>query len=54
MTKPTKQLETLDVNQLARTTGGNSPVVTDPVVCTPDNPSGGRIYHQSAHSYPRR
>jgi hypothetical protein len=53
MFKPTTPLPRIDNSQLVTVTGGG-PVVTDPVVCTPDNPRGERIWHQSAHSYPRR
>jgi hypothetical protein len=53
MFKPTTHPQRIDNTQLVTVTGGG-PIVTDPTVCTPDNPRGERIWHQSAHSYPRR
>lgn len=54
MSKPTvPSPQRIDDVKLAKVTGGG-PVVTDPQVCTLDNPSGGRIWHQSVHSYPRQ
>jgi hypothetical protein len=37
---------TLDTTELDRITGGGE-ISTDPTACTPDNPTGQRVYHQS-------